>query len=395
MHVHTNSAYKHETLDTSREQVRLFRLTEQSGVKEPTIYGTLETFDLAECPPYLALSYTWGQPLNAQTIYIDNMPFDIWPNLYNFIHTFATTKDDQFHKMYAYYSISHASPVLAYLWIDQLCIDQSAVSERNHQIGLMREVYSRADQVIAWLGGNEPEIMSSLDHLRDAERTHSTSAVQHFLSQIGKHQYWQRLWIIQEIVLSQALVVQCGPSYVRWEVILKHFPRISDFWHGAMRDIVEQCIIKGLTPDLGFRDVIGSFSRQLCSDRRDKIYGLLGLVSVEQNVNLDIDYAKSIQTVFMDTIRCVIGVEIRSSSRNAAHADPARMPEWLIHFSSELALSLGIRLQAHHEWRSLDDSDSIDDNDSIEMPILPSSVFDARVLWRQQKQAHAASSRSF
>lgn len=38
------------------------------------------------------------------------------------------------------------------LWVDTLCIDQSNVRERNHQVGQMASIYSKAQVVLVWLG---------------------------------------------------------------------------------------------------------------------------------------------------------------------------------------------------------------------------------------------------
>lgn len=38
------------------------------------------------------------------------------------------------------------------LWVDQICIDQSNVRERNHQVLLMARLYRQAARVIVWLG---------------------------------------------------------------------------------------------------------------------------------------------------------------------------------------------------------------------------------------------------
>lgn len=38
------------------------------------------------------------------------------------------------------------------LWIDAICIDQQNISERNSQVQNMREIYSRADHVLIWVG---------------------------------------------------------------------------------------------------------------------------------------------------------------------------------------------------------------------------------------------------
>ena len=37
-------------------------------------------------------------------------------------------------------------------WIDAICIDQSNVQERNHQVQLMKVIYSQAESVSIWLG---------------------------------------------------------------------------------------------------------------------------------------------------------------------------------------------------------------------------------------------------
>lgn len=41
------------------------------------------------------------------------------------------------------------------IWIDQICIDQFSVAERNQQINIMRDIYSRAKIVRIWLGEAE------------------------------------------------------------------------------------------------------------------------------------------------------------------------------------------------------------------------------------------------
>jgi hypothetical protein len=38
------------------------------------------------------------------------------------------------------------------LWIDQICINQTSLEEKNHQVAIMGEIYSRAKRTIVWLG---------------------------------------------------------------------------------------------------------------------------------------------------------------------------------------------------------------------------------------------------
>lgn len=37
-------------------------------------------------------------------------------------------------------------------WIDALCIDQSNVEERSREVARMAEIYSKADEVLIWVG---------------------------------------------------------------------------------------------------------------------------------------------------------------------------------------------------------------------------------------------------
>jgi hypothetical protein len=41
------------------------------------------------------------------------------------------------------------------VWIDSICIDQSSTTERNQQVALMGQIYSRARRVITWLGESD------------------------------------------------------------------------------------------------------------------------------------------------------------------------------------------------------------------------------------------------
>lgn len=47
--------------------------------------------------------------------------------------------------------IRHPTDVII-LWVDVLCINQEDLAEKNHQVEMMREIFSSAELVIAWLG---------------------------------------------------------------------------------------------------------------------------------------------------------------------------------------------------------------------------------------------------
>jgi hypothetical protein len=79
---------------------------------------------------YTALSYTWGDATPLRTIDLDGKPVAVRKNLWDFLNR---AREDGF---------------AGYLWIDALCIDQSTVGERNHQVAMMGTIYSRAEGII-------------------------------------------------------------------------------------------------------------------------------------------------------------------------------------------------------------------------------------------------------
>lgn len=87
-----------------------------------------------------------------------------------------------------------------YIWIDQVCIDQSNMDERNHQVRLMSIIYERAAFVVVWL--------DNTSHLRPEEAPWLSK--HDFHRRILANRYFCRLWIVQEILLSSHIYVLCG-----------------------------------------------------------------------------------------------------------------------------------------------------------------------------------------
>ena len=83
-------------------------------------------------PEYTALSYTWGAELPQFDILINNRLFAIRQNLMDFLLEMRRQGE------------------AAWFWIDQICINQSDTSERNHQVSQMARIYSGTRWVYAW-----------------------------------------------------------------------------------------------------------------------------------------------------------------------------------------------------------------------------------------------------
>lgn len=102
---------------------------------------------------YCALSYTWGERASQRWIRLNGKPFLIQPNLFEALK--AIRKEDE----------------EIFLWADGVCINQADTAERNHEVGLMGNIYRSAKNIRIWLGpaGEESDVV--LDYVeRDSDR---------------------------------------------------------------------------------------------------------------------------------------------------------------------------------------------------------------------------------
>lgn len=125
--------FRHEPLDLSKQAIRVFQILPSEDGPHRTV--ACQLFHISEPKSHIAVSYVWGFYLSSHTIYINDKPFKVSLNLFRLL-----------------LRLSRLENFTAYYWIDAICIDQSNVSERNHQVQQMGTIYRNADQVICWLG---------------------------------------------------------------------------------------------------------------------------------------------------------------------------------------------------------------------------------------------------
>ena len=206
-----NEPFKHTPLDLAKNQIRLFKLgpTSPGGL----LTGNIVVWDSEECPHYSAVSYTWGPPTPTRQISIEERNFTVRENLWHFLDASASYIDK-------------------WLWIDQICIDQSAVDERNHQVGLMAQIYEKAWQVLIWLGVEAHSSGEAIDFINN--RFHITagpwitpkgivSRRKKKVQILFQRPYWYRLWILQEILMAQRTLVLCGNKSFPWKTLEELF----------------------------------------------------------------------------------------------------------------------------------------------------------------------------
>ena len=325
--------YRHQALDTSTRQIRLIKLLPGSS-KQPQC--DISVFDLDSAPPFLALSYTWGPPSPQCDILVNGEPFSIRENLFQFFQAYLMINGEShsiienLFRFFQGYLMCKApvggfynwdSRVDAYLWIDQICIDQSRVHERNHQVGMMASIYAGSYGTIIWLGiirglPNAPLLLRD-SFTQDYCNAWTTAELLLAMKYVSKQEYFTRLWIVQEVVLSTRRKVLCshptaGPVWINWDQLWVE-AKNSSHWEfpTAARYLLDD---HSQETQMTLIYAIKAFSQSHCQNPHDKVYGLMGLVKEDQR--LTIDYAKSLEELLLD----LMGMFYKESTNDFSHS---------------------------------------------------------------------------
>lgn len=250
---------------------------------------------LDQCPPYSALSYTWGSSDSSGKILLGQFETTVGSNLVTFLHRLSRNGNTSF------------------FWIDALCINQADMLERSHQVGLMKDIYSNAHRVIIWLGEASSEGYTAMrvikEAYRDAPKNHEGCSASQRLAIRGKeelaylyeHEYWSRVWIVQEVMYAKKLVIYWGKGTLLWEWLayVSDFPTKDRLYSSPAAMIIRaKAAWRGPVPLSG---LLAGCLHLCSSDIRDKVFGLLGLASQpggESSLGLQADYSMTPEQVF-------------------------------------------------------------------------------------------------
>lgn len=317
--------HAHKALHNPQTDFRLLCIL--PGRFSDPIVCTTDVISLAEAAGrYDTLSYCWGSRDRTRALICDNASFRVTPNLESALRRLR------------------ASDLARNIWIDQLCIDQDNLREKEQQIGLMTDIYRQSRKLLIWLGDdgddsrkahklidrllrldpgashgikssdNDPSQQSRRSIALDQLKVHGLPGpkdagwpeLRFFLSR----PWFSRIWTVQEAALATERDFLWGKDgLLSWQRMISIISSVRE--HLPRTLLGSDIIFRGLPADSVYR--IGAITKTLenhtqhdlftlaltyksygATKSQDKLYALLNLSSSPQAV----DYEQSPERTF-------------------------------------------------------------------------------------------------
>lgn len=252
----------------------------------------ITTVPLSSAPRYGALSYCWGKTDLCTGIFISTRRnrkriYRVTEHLATFLHNILVVQRS-------------AEDRLGYIWIDQICINQDDVTERNAQVRRMADVYTGAARVIVWLGQKSAFDEEKFDITIDAD-LHMEWRGKPFLAWLRTwavfgRPWFFRQWVFQEAVLAQHLLFMSDTILEPFSALLDSGRLLQDFFDEEMAQRfahrysfrlyvneffltwIENFALAQVTEYEDLMDLLCCLDVLKCQDQRDKLFSLLGLI---------------------------------------------------------------------------------------------------------------------
>lgn len=310
-------------------QPREIRLLHYSTAHQAPRFAIVSVDDPAI--QYVALSYCWGTENCLRLFALQDCSIPVFSSLFGAL------------------LLASYGGFVGYLWADAICINQSDEGEKVQQIPLMAEVYSRAFEVLVWLGPpfremdeatdkairSMPKIMDALHKLPKPfklEPGHCLSefglparesGVWHGLGCLMRNPWFRRVWTLQEVILARDVHVWYGAAHVKWE------------YFGFIQDLLNKTALSYLIRDpynnqpgyamsahlinrararmevtnrqyLEATELLTHCKARACTHPSDRIYGMMGLINPQVSREIRVDYSLRTEDVYLQYVRSCI-----------------------------------------------------------------------------------------
>ena len=280
---------------------------------------------------YEALSYVWGSSERPRVVGTDGGTIPVTQNLHAAL---SRLRDGYIPRV---------------VWIDAICINQDDLSERGQQVRLMATIYASANRVIVWLEDLSSSVgvntvASAATHRaleavgaaanRDPDET--VSNTDHDISDdvlaVLNHQWFRRVWVLQEVAAARQVVIMCQLSEIDGSAFCVGLqalrPKSSDATRqnqidstiflikraSLRRKYQEPETSKSAIFSLNVRplaELVSMYQDRDATDRRDKIFALLGMASDHVAPSLLPDYSISWPELFRRFVCSQVGEQAR------------------------------------------------------------------------------------
>lgn len=390
------------------DHIRLLRIEPASDASRG-VRCNLNVVPLSDRPDYFALSYTWGSPYaehrkheqkekgvdqlkgeqrkgetnifrheahetTGEHIFCNGKKISVTRSLYDFLVRCSQDPEQTLH-----------GP----LWVDAICINQLDLQERSYQVNIMADIYKAASCVMVWLGAEEDstplafELIRALVSvspaermkilpscvLRDSSSVPLSSSHWRALARLFERAWFNRAWIIQEVIFARQIKVLCGTYTVAWEDLttvsqfLATSIWITFFKDLSYNDSINSAVARWHTTPARLAATRRTWSSvssdgllyalirgrsSICQDPRDKVYSQLRL----GHATIFPSYTVSVAEVFINAAKyilehtdnlllltCVEGEEFQTIP-----GLPTWVPDWSV------TKSLGLRVTGYGSY---------------------------------------------
>lgn len=296
---------------------------------------------------YEAISYAWGDETSKATIRCNSANLHLTQDLELCLKALRSDSETRS------------------LWIDQICINQDDLDEKSAQVSIMGAIYRSAARVVVWLGPASPysdQTLAFITELCEAflayYQAHGDELIPFrdvnevvrieptgfelpaqsdrrwmALSELLRRPWFSRYWIIQEVMVNDKVIVQCGDGQLDWFMLRRLSQVLQNYSALVMRLCSDGSISagSGLLAALNIAEVmlrksnhqtastesseiqhyrfshyVHIFSRQSVKHGCDRIYSLLGIGNWPDVQDIKIDYRLSTSQIYMDfTVRAM------------------------------------------------------------------------------------------
>lgn len=353
----SDNTYQYDELQRPFE----FRLVRLFAAKMSTIKCQIIHESLADPPPYTAISYAWGDPDDRRKIQVNDITVSVTTSLFGALEALRQKGEDRL------------------IWVDALCIDQHSRDERNQQVKLMTEIYAQAEEVAIWLGPEENdsslaiELLKEIfikevfpDQITDLVLSQTRQQAVRAMVSLFQRDYWNRLWVVQEVFNAKAVKVYCGSTKLPWAAYKKaacifhryknelelYFsggssPRFTENYsalpsafsyaqvlaYEGPNSLLDPDSLKGLGEE-SLLSVMRACRRKLTSEPRDRVFGILGVLPENVRLEFLVNYSLSVKTIYTNVVDFLLCTTERVDCICEAIHFPKRtnnanLPSWL------------------------------------------------------------------